>query len=348
LKKKVIMFKLHRTCLTLALIGATFPALAQTPATASRQITVTLQANTSKGEAVRGLTAADFKLLDNKAAKPISAAKELTPAQEPVSLFLVVDTVNIDYSRLSYVRSEIQKFLATNGGKLAHPTTFVVVTDKGAEIQQGFSTSGDALTQSLNQYPFGLREIRRDTGVWGADERMNISLNALQLLVQHAATLPGRKLVLWISPGWPLLTGPRIQLADREQKQLFHEVVALSTQMRTAKVTLDNINPLGPGENLSTATYYQDFVKGIKKPSDVEIADLSLQVLAVQSGGNVVTSNSDVAGNLTKSVADANSWYEITFDAAHAEKPDEYHHIQIEADKPGTTIRTRDGYYAQP
>ncbi len=342
------MLKPRCTCLVFALLCATLPTLAQTPAAASRQITVTLQATASKGKPVHGLTAADFHLLDNKAPRPITAVKEVTAAQETASLFLIVDTVNIDYSRVAYVRGELQKFLTANGGKLAHPATVVVVTDKGAEIQQGFSTDGNALSTALSQYPFGLREIRRDTGIWGADERTQISLNALRLAVSHAATLPGRKLFLWISPGWSLLTGPNINLQESQQKALFADIVQLSTQMQTAKITLDNINPLGPGENLSVATYYQGFTKGIRKPSDVDIADLSLQVLSIQSGGRVFTSTSDVAGNLAVSAADGDSWYEVTFDAAPAEKPNEYHRIQVDVTRPGTTVRTRDGYYAQP
>ncbi len=42
------------------------------------------------------------------------------------------------------------------------------------------------------------------------------------------------------------------------------------------------------------------------------------------------------------------SWYEITFDPLPADKPNEYHQIQIKLDKPGLVARTRTGYYANP
>ena len=51
---------------------------------------------------------------------------------------------------------------------------------------------------------------------------------------------------------------------------------------------------------------------------------------------------------LKKCVADADSWYEVTFDMAGAEQPNEYHKIEIKVDKPGLTARTQTGYYAQP
>ncbi len=343
-------FQLWRIALSFALtIPCCAPlAGAQAPQAASSQITIAVDAFSAKGDAVRGLTAADFKLLDNKADKPITALKEVTPAQEPVSLFIVVDAVNIDFSRVAFVRSEILKFLASNGGKLAHPATLVVLEDKSTQIQQGFTTDGKVLADELTKYPFGLREIRRDTGIWGADERTQISLRALQQLGTYAATLPGRKLVMWVSPGWPLLTGAHIELDQRQQDQTFSDIVALSTQLRVAKITLDDINPLGPGENLVMSTYYQDFTKGVRKPGDVELADLSLQVLAAQSGGRVFTSDSDVAGNLARSATDGDGWYDVTFESAHAERANEYHHIEVDVAKPGTKVRTRDGYYAQP
>jgi VWFA-related protein len=90
------------------------------------------------------------------------------------------------------------------------------------------------------------------------------------------------------------------------------------------------------------------FVKGISKPSQTDIGDLGLQVLAIQSGGLVFQTNSDIAGLLKKCLADAESWYRISFDPAVAEHPNEYHHVEVRLDKPGLTVRTRDGYYAQP
>jgi hypothetical protein len=71
-------------------------------------------------------------------------------------------------------------------------------------------------------------------------------------------------------------------------------------------------------------------------------------VFATQSGGLVFEGNSDVAGLIQKSLADAQSWYQIDFDPLPADKPNEYHHIEIKVDQPGLVARSRDGYYANP
>ncbi len=337
--------------LALVLLSPCLPLVAQLqPATpvANDARSITLNVITSPaGPASDSLSAQDFQLLDNKTPRPFTSFRRVT-VTDPVHVIVVVDAINLPFTRVAYVRSEVQKFLKADGGHLALPTTFAVITDKTTEVQQGFSTDGAALSNALEQYPMALRQVRRDQGFWGADERTHLSLKALDELTAYAAKLPGRKLILWVSPGWPLLTGARIDLGDKQHKNIFREVVNYSGQLRQANITLYNINPLGPEENLMAATYYENFVKGVRKPSDTEIADLSLQVLAAQSGGLTLTSSSDVAGNIAKCIADTHSWFELTFTPPSSEHPDEYHHVQINIAKPGITARTRDGYYAQP
>ena len=62
----------------------------------------------------------------------------------------------------------------------------------------------------------------------------------------------------------------------------------------------------------------------------------------------VVVGSSDVAGSIEKSLVDAQSWYEIAFDPLPADKPNEYHHIEIKVDQSGLIARTRTGYYSNP
>jgi VWFA-related protein len=333
-----------RTCLLIVSLSAT--TFAQTPA-APRSVRLDVVVTAKSAPPVTGLQQQDFTLLDNKSPEPITSFKAVT-RQQPVKVIIMIDGVNTNFTRVSYVQQEVQKYLKSNEGRLAQPTSVGVLTDKGTQIQQQFSTDGNALSTALDHYTIGLREINRSGGFWGADERVQISLKSFQQLTAYAAGIPGRKVLIWISPGWPLLSGIRIDLDSKQHQQIFNQVVAFSKAVQDAQLTIYDINPIGPEENLARSTYYQTFLKGISKPNDTDAADLSLQVLAVQSGGQVLIGNSDVANSLQKCVADSQSWYELTFTPAAAEMPDEYHHIQVNLNKPGLIARTRDGYYAQP
>jgi VWFA-related protein len=321
-------------------------AIAQEPSAPREQ---SIQVNVITTPAVsETLTPQDLQLLDNKQPRPITSLRRVGNSSDPVHVIVVLDAVNIPYIRMAYERSEIEKFLKSNGGKLTNPTTFAVITDKATDVQKGFTTDGNALSAVLESYPVGLREVRRDQGFWGADERTQISLRALEELTTYASRIPGQKMVLWVSPGWPLLSGVRMDLNNKQHQGIFHDVVNYSRQLRLAKVTLYDINPLGPEQDLLRSSYYEDFLKGVAKPQNTDIADLSLQVLSVQTGGRTITGNSDVAGNLLKCIDETHSMYELTFTPAPAEHADELHLLQVTLTKPGTTARTRNGYYAQP
>jgi VWFA-related protein len=172
-------------------------------------------------------------------------------------------------------------------------------------------------------------------------------LNAFQELIRFASSLPGRKIVIWVSPGWPIIPGLGVD-SLREEQEIFDEIVDVSTRLRQIDLTLYNVNPIGVAESLDRADYYEAFLKGISKPNQVKIANLGLQVFAVHSGGLALESNSDVTAMIQTCLADAQSWYRIAFDPLAADKPNEYHHIEIKVDQPGFVVRTSDGYYANP
>ena len=300
------------------------------------------------GEPVSGLQQQDFTVMDNKAPVAISSFRAVEGAQAQEEVVVVVDAVNTDYERLAFERGEIEKFLRADEGHLGHPTALAVVTDTGTQMEEGFSTDGNALSGVLEKYGVGLRELRRSSGFYGAADRFSISLQALRMIAAREAERPGRKAILWVSPGWPLLSGPRVQIDGKEQQRLFASIVGLSTQLRQGHITLYSVDPRGAGESEFSATYYQEFVKGVRDANHVDAADLSLQVLATQTGGLVLNFDNRVDALLKRSMEDLKSYYEITFDRPLADQRDNYHQIEVKVDKPGVTARTRTGYYWEP
>jgi VWFA-related protein len=334
-----------------SLLSAVGAAAQQAPLTTpppSGRIVLDVVVAPKSGAPVANLQQQNFTLLDNKTPRPITSFRALSQSQEPTQVILVIDNVNTSYETIAYARPQIEKFLHANDGHLPYPTTMAIVNDTGTQIQ-GLTTDGNALGAAFDKYAIGLKFLRRDTGIYGAEDRSALGLRALSALMSHASTQPGRKIILWISPGWPLLSGPRLDdLPYKQEQQLFSTIVALSNQLRNSRTTLYDINPIGAGENVLRSTYYEDFLKGVQKPSQVVIGDLSLQVLATQSGGQVLFGSNDITGLLQKAMEDTSAYYELTFDAPPAERIDEYHQLQVQVSSPGLTARTLQGYYAQP
>jgi VWFA-related protein len=345
--------------LGLVLLGCVLTAAAQqtgvnapppVPVSPDRAIKLDVVVTDKSGQPVAGLTQQDFTVFDNKLTQKITSFRAVNSTDEPpTEVILVVDAVNTGFSSVSYERSQIVKYLQQNGGKLAQPTSLIFFSDQNVQLQAQPTQDGNALVGAFDKNQTALRTIRRSQGFYGAEDRVDLSLRTLGTLATYEANRPGRKLVIWISPGWPLLSGPRVDLSRRQQEGLFRSVAAMSTALRQARITLYSVDPLGTEDAGGLRTiYYQEFLKGVRKPNDVVTADLALQVLAVQSGGRVLNSSNDVAGEIASAAADAGIYYMLSFDSAPADQPNEYHQLEVKVEKSGLSVRTRSGYYAQP
>jgi VWFA-related protein len=324
------------------------------PSVADRQITLDVQVTDKSGVAVRGLQKQDFTLLDDKQPKNILSFQAVdsaasSAADPPVEVILVVDAVNAPFETVNYERNELKKFLLQNGGKLPLPVSLIVFTDGGTKIQDGSSREGNALAALYDQYDTGLRSINRSQGFYGAADRFDLSLKTLTRVIEYEQPRPGRKLMIWLSPGWPLLSGPNVELSSKGEQQLFNSIVAASTGLRQARITLYSIDPLGPADAASIRiSYYEEFLKGVSSPNHAMPGNLGLQVLVTQSGGRVLNSSNDLTAEMARCTADADAFYVLSFEAARADQANEYHSIEVKIAKPGITARTRTGYYAQP
>ncbi len=333
--------------------GQSEPPASVLPGSANHLMTLDVVVTDKSGRPVPGLQAQDFTLLDNKQPTKILSFRAVeggtATADPPVEVILLVDEVNSSTVQVAFAREGIKNFLRRNGGELARPVSLVFFSDSGTTIGITSSQDGNAVIANLNQRKSSLRTIRRSQGFYGANDQLQLSLQTLEQFVDQEAAHPGRKLVVWISPGWPLLSRPGLDMTSKQQQGLFNSVVTLSDELRRARLTLYDVDPLGTADAGGFRTEdYKQFLKGVRTARQVQFGNLALQVLAAQSGGRVLNSNNDVAGEIAACDADANAFYVLSFDGLPGDGPNEYHALEIKIDKPGLTARTRSGYYAQP
>ncbi len=312
------------------------------------QINLNVVVAGKSGTPVSGLRQQDFEVFDNKVRQNITSFAALDGTQTPIEVTIVIDAVNEGYGRIPYERNQIDQYLRADQGELQYPTSVVVLTDNGVESVADFSRDGKQLAAALGEHTIGFRFVPRSAGFYGAGDRFQISLDGLHALAQRQAQLPGRKILLWISPGWPLLSGPEVELDSKEQRQLFADIVGLSTDLRRGGITLYSIDPAGMMDSISRDTYWENFTNGVKNPGQAQMGNLGLEVLTVQSGGVVFSFNNDITHLLQRCVADTRASYAISFEPPAGAKPNEYHHLEIRIAKHGLKARTWQGYYSQP
>ncbi|MGC1905882.1 MAG: VWA domain-containing protein [Candidatus Acidiferrum sp.] len=320
------------------------------PQAAMGRISLDVVVTKKNGPPISGLQQQDFTIVDDKATQTIASFQAIDGKQVPTEVILVVDDVNTGIERVAFERSEIDRILKADGGHLTQPMALAFLTDSGIQLQEVFTTDGNALSVSLNQYKLGLHTVLRTGGVYSADERFRLSLDAMFELATHETARPGRKLIIWVSPGWPLFSGPGAeqQMDAKQQQGIFNDVVRLSGLLRQARATVYSADPLGEADFAGRAFRWEAFTKGLAKSKDADYGNLALQVVAAQSGGLVMTTSNDLAGEIRRSIDDANAYYEISFVPPLGDQPHQYHQLQVKVGQAGLTARTRQGYYSQP
>ncbi len=313
-----------------------------------RTINLDVVVTRKDGKPVSGLQAKDLTLLDNKTPLPITSFKAYEGEQAPVEVLLLIDSVNTDFNILAQMRIEIDRYLLANGGQLARPLALGVLDEQGGiKMQRTYTRDGKVLAKSLDTLDIGLRDVGRSAGIEGAGERFDDSMKALRLIAGYESGRPGRKIVLWVSPGWHMLSGPEIDLSSQQEEAIFNEITWFSMAFRDTETTIYAINPLGIAESVGQEFYYEEFLDGVKKPGDVNFGNLALQVLAIQSGG-LALSSSDISGLLQQAVEDTQAYYRISFEPPPTQRRDVYHKLEIKVDQPGVVARTNTGYYDEP
>jgi len=254
--------------------------------------------------------------------------------------------INTGFSEVAWERQQLDEFLKQDNGKLANPTSIAFFADAGPQMQKQATLDGNALLAAFDKSQTALRTVTRGTGFYGAAERLEMSLGQLGQLASVGASWPGRKLFLVISGGWPLLPFAGDQEDEKQSNWVFNSVVQLTNGLRESQITLYCLDPFELGR--SNPFYYQGYLKGVALAKQAQYPNLALQVLAEHSGGEVLIKGKDITGDLNLAVRDANAGYDLTFAAAPGDRPNEYHALQVQVDKPDVKTRAVSGYYARP
>jgi VWFA-related protein len=305
------------------------------------------------GVPVSGLQQKDFTLLDNKKPQPILSFRAVdgstgnaTAADPPVEVILLIDATNNSLTRVAYERTEIERFLRQNGGHLAQPVTLMIFAEQGVRSQPQPSTDGNMLALSLDKSESTLHLVPRGAG-YDAIERLTLSLKTLRIIAAAEGKKPGRKMLIWIGPGWPMLDNPGYISSDATQRQAFNILVDTTRELRESRITMYSVNPVEPG-SLMIADRYREFLKGVSSVKQIASGNLAVQVFAIHSGGRAFDQAADISREINDCVAEAKAYYTLGFDPPSAERTDEYHELEVKMDTPRVKARTNAGYYAEP
>jgi VWFA-related protein len=293
---------------------------------------------------VLGLQSSDFTIFDEGTVRQIAtfAAFDGMAAKPdpPTQMIIVIDSVNNGFVEMGYARQGLESFLRENGGRLAQPTTIARLLPSGMQMLSEPTVDGNELASVVGELSATVRPRGLDA--------LQVSLNALVTIARKEAGVPGRKLLVWLGPGWPTPVPPQSALTEvdlRNQRTYYAVAIQIAKLLHEGRLVLYGGYSAGD-------FYMRDFLKPVKEVSDVDARILRLNVLAIKSGGKgeLPETNRDrvVMEALEHVAAEANSFYELSFDAPMAQIAEEFHQLRVTLDRPGLSARTITGYYEQP
>jgi VWFA-related protein len=312
-----------------------------------RRVTLDVQVTDASGKAVSGLGQQDLTVFDNGHPLTVTSFREIdgSALPAPTEAILLLDTMNASPEDVVLERQGIDKFLRQNGGHLSLPVSLVFLSDTGVKLNKA-SQDGNSLAEALKKIQTPMRVLSSAQGAEGAQDRSQRSLRALQQLSIYQAARPGRKLLIWVGPGWPLLSRSTAQLSAKDQRVYFASIVDITTALRRAHITLYSVAPLNLAQVGGQNPFlYKTYLKGVENPSQADSPNLALQVLAVHSGGLVLGQNGDLAAQISLCIADGQTYYEISFDVAEDGTSIQYRALQVKLNRTGTQARTNSAYY---
>lgn len=330
---------------------------------------------------MQGLDAPDFTLKINHEPEKIAFFRAVQDggATAHAHGFFVVDMLNNSARDLALAQKAIEG-LGGAGRLLPLPTSLLILTESGMEARDTSRSAEQVAnelkevaknyhardcTEDWNNAALGqataitsLNDVERSheqgrtAGKIGVclNEKYQLSLTALLAFAHHQQDVPGRAIVIWIGPGWPVLSGKEFSPDTPDVRAKFFEnLVQASTQLREGQVTLDAVSwPNASPVAKLNPTDLELVMGGTSTAAQASARSVAMPVLAHGSGGQVYMHEKNLTADLAACLADSNSYYVLGFDSGPSALPDEFRAIEVTVDRPGVTVRTNMGYFAQP
>lgn len=291
----------------------------------------------------------DFSVLDEGRALRVMGFRRTdgvtgSKLDPPVEMIIVLDSVNLPYQAVTRLRLELLRFLRANGGRLAQPVSVYLFASDGLHVQPAPTRDGNALANMLDTSTGTMRARDITGGVYALEEQFKDSYKAISGIAENLSHRPGRKVLIWLGPGWPLLSERFFIQTNVSRQSYYHQLATLENNLREARLTIYCVY----GTAGITNILYEKFLDPVSEVRKMEIGSMGLQVLAFHTGGRVLGPSNDVKELVDSCVGEIGEYYTLALMPPPAAKADEYHELKVQVNRPGLTVKTDTGYYNEP
>lgn len=318
----------------------------------------------------------------------VEAEREAVPEEQRLSLVVYVDNLNIRPHNRRRVLQDVRAFLRR---ELTRDDRVMLVTyERALHVRQPFTTDAERVVEALfevdelsglalhaeSERRDVLQRIEEAAGggealMWAESyaesvrNDLHFTIDALREIVTSLAGLPGRKAVLYVSDGVPMIAGEDIFYAVEQAYQStgamtrmygfdssrrFEELAAHANANRVSFYTID-AGGLRVYSSADAQTFQVDRAGGAAHIDSIRTHNLqsTLILMAEKTGGKAIINQNRVGDALADVAKDFRTYYSIGYNPGHS-GDGRYHRIEVKlADgSRGSRVRHRDGYRDKP
>ena len=311
-------------------------------------------------------------------------------------MIIAIDLVNTPFLQQGRARQQLLKYLSED--LPTQPFALVAMTKYGLRQIHSFSSDPAALVAALRRMQVStskeeVQEVTLDAlgngdlsqmqrafeesevyGAYAAKIAAEATLAGLSQIAQAYAGVPGRKSVIWLTGGLPmLLTNPiaggmtgglsgGLNGVDTDLVDRFQDTFsALNTaNIAIYSVNLNGLNTANPnyargnayaGSNRGVTLGASQNINGTYRGMGAPMADdptEGIKLLANKTGGKWCTAMTELKTCIDQAVQDSSSYYLLGFYVPQHDRKAGWHKVEVKLTSGRDQVRSRPNYYLAP
>ena len=186
------------------------------------------------------------------------------------------------------------------------------------------------------------------------EERIQITLHALQSIARAVAGYPGRKNLVWISGGFPISFDPGDRYGGRYFGGISFPENFTSLVRETASLLASSQVAIYPVDARGLVTFSPpaDLPRGTARAVTSINADSNLDILGVMkeladlSGGKAFYNGNDLKAAIAQSISLGSSYYTLAYAPSHPKWDGSFKKLKVDVARAKVNLMYRRGYYA--
>jgi VWFA-related protein len=187
------------------------------------------------------------------------------------------------------------------------------------------------------------------------------TLDALERLVRHEVTLPGRKTVLYLSEGLQLPPGKAERIRDlisqaNQSRVSFYCVDVSGMAFGTSNGMTQGLSNAAAAasqkqrlSNVTAAVAREQMLQDEKLVQSLTASQqIPMDALAKSTGGLALFNSNEFGKFMTRVMDDVRTHYEITYTPTSDVYDGHFRKIEVKVNSPNLQVQSREGYYAMP